>query len=140
MTREISAELLYTEIYRKLLVLIPDLLTIDRSGRSTVKGLTTLNFNVIRRSPDRLKVSLSHYHKDASGNDIPDPDVAIAVYPDRHVAEAWEYIDANGLMSVYSLDGGWVNISIKRYLNDFINNWLEDLITLGYVIETQIPR
>lgn len=75
MTREMSAELLYAEIYRKLLVVIPDLLTIDGSGRSKVKGMTTLNLNLIRRSTGRLKVSLNHYRKDSSGNDIPDPDV-----------------------------------------------------------------
>ena len=138
MTREMSAELLYAEIYRKLLVLIPDLLVIDGSGRSKVRGLTTLKLNVISRSPSRLKISLSCYYKNSMGKDIPDPDVAIAVYPTRHIAEAWEHIDSKGFMSVYSLDGSWVDIGAKRYLNNFLNNWLEDLIAQGHLVKARI--
>ncbi|MFJ3059023.1 DUF1249 domain-containing protein [Herbaspirillum sp. NPDC087042] len=133
-----SAELLYAEIYRKLLVVIPDLLTIDGAGRSKVKGLKTLNLNVISRSPSRLKISLSRYYKNSLGKDIPDPDVAIAVYPTSHIAEVWEYMNVKGLTSVYSLDGSWVDIFAKRHLNKCLNNWLGDLIAQGHVIKTRI--
>lgn len=97
-----------------------------------------MNLNVISRSPSRLKICLSRYYKNSMGKDIPDPDVAIAVYPDRHVAEAWEYINAKGLTSVYSLDGGWVNIDARRYLNNLLNDWLGDLIAQGHVIKPKI--
>lgn len=85
-----------------------------------------------------LQISLNRYYKDSSGNDIPDPDVAIAVYPDRHIAEAWEHINANGLTLVYSLDGSWADIGAKRHLNNFLNNWLGNLIAQGHMIKVRI--
>ena len=119
---------LHQRIYTKLQAVIPDLQSIDEHGKSVVPGYMDLNLDVLRRGPTKTVIALSHYYKHSSGDMIADPDMVIAVYPDRAMAEALSYQDSFGYQEVYSKGGAMVDVRTKRELNQFLMQWLGNLI------------
>jgi len=134
------SENIYSDIYQRLLDVIPDLLTIEESGRSEVAGLMPLNLDVIQRMPEKLVIALSHYYRHESGDMIADPDMQIAVYIDRTMAEALTYREAYMFNSVYSPDRSKVDILAKRDLNNYLNTWLGNLIMQGHSIKSAVDH
>jgi uncharacterized protein YqiB (DUF1249 family) len=128
---------LYQQIYRKLLVVVPDLQSIEESGKSIVAGFMDLNLDVLKRGTDKTVIALSHYYRHPSGDSVADPDMEIAVYPSRGIAEALTYQDTIGYRVVYSQGGTMVDVRAKRDLNQFLNQWLDNLIQQGHCIPTQ---
>lgn len=135
---ELSGENIHTLIYQRLLDVIPDLLTIEESGKSEVEGSMPLNLDVIQRTPEKLVVAMSHYYRHESGDMIADPDMEIAVYLGRGMAEALTYQDAYMYNSVYSPDRSHVDILAKRALNNYLHAWLGILIAQGHSIKDRI--
>ena len=129
---------LHSRIYKKLLNVVPDLLTIEEHGKSKVRGLMDLNLDVLTRTPSKIVIALSHYYKHPSSDIIADPDMEIAAYPDREVAEALTYQDTFGYRVVYH-DGNRVDVRAKRDLNSFLNTWLGNLIVQGHRIRLLAP-
>ena len=125
---------LHNRIYKKLLHVVPDLMTIEEHGKSEVPGLMNLNFDVLVRTPSKIVIALSHYYKHPSGDMIADPDMEIAVYPDRESAEALTYQDTYGYRVVYR--DNKVDVRAKRDLNSFLNTWLGNLIVQGHKIRS----
>lgn len=127
-----------SRLFHKLLDVIPDLLTIEESGKSQVDGFMDLNLDILQRTPERLIIALSHYYKHPSGDMIADPDMEIAVYPSREHAEALTYQDTYSYQSVL-IDSGQVNARLQRDLNGFLSQWLTNLIGQGHRIRcTQV--
>ena len=124
---------LHSRIYKKLLTVLPDLPTIKEHGKSKVSGLMDLNLDVLLRTPSKIVIALSHYYKHLSGDMIADPDMEIAVYPDREAAEALTYQDTFGYRVVYH-DGNRVDVRAKKELNVFLQQWLRNLILQGHKI------
>ena len=133
MATEHSSGDLHSRIYKKLLNVVPDLLTIEEHGKSKVRGLMDLNLDVLTRTPSKFVIALSHYYKHPSGDMIADPDMEIAVYPDRDAAEALTYQDTFGYRVVYH-DGNRVDLRAKKELNAFVHQWLRNLIVQGHRI------
>lgn len=129
---------LHNRICKKLLDVVPDLLTIREHGKSKVPGLMDLNFDVLHRTSSKIVIALSHYYKHPSGDMIADPDMEIAVYPDREAAEALTYQDSFGYRVVYH-EGNRVDVRAKRELNSFLNTWLGNLIVQGHRIRQPAP-
>jgi uncharacterized protein YqiB (DUF1249 family) len=125
----------HNRIYKKLLDVVPDLLTIEEHGKSKVPGLMDLNIDVLFRTPSKIVIALSHYYKHPSGDMIADPDMEIAVYPDRDAAEALTYQDTFGYRVVYH-DGNRVDLRAKKELNAFLHQWLRNLIAQGHRISS----
>lgn len=123
-----------TRIYRKLLKVIPHLHTIEEYGKSVVPGFMDLNLDILQRTPEKIIIALSHYYKHPSGDMIADPDMEIAIYPDREYAEALTYQDSFTYQSVI-LDSGDVNAKLQRELNSFLSQWLTNLIEQGHQIK-----
>ena len=121
---------LHNRIYRKLIAVVPDLLTIEGHGKSVARGLMDLNLDVIERTPEKMVIALSHYYKHPTGDMIADPDMAIAVY--RDAAEALTYQDTFGYRVVHH--GDYVDMRAKKELNVFLNQWLRNLIEQGHRI------
>jgi|ERR1017187_891354 uncharacterized protein YqiB (DUF1249 family) len=132
MATEHSSGDLHSRIYKKLLDVVPDLLTIEEHGKSKVPGLMDLNLDVLNRTPSKIVIALSHYYKHPSGDMIADPDMEIAVYPDQEAAEALTYQDTFGYRVVYR--DNKVDVRAKRDLNSFLNTWLGNLIAQGHRI------
>lgn len=125
---------LHQQIYKKLLVVIPHLEGIAEHGKSVVPGYMDLNLDILRRGKDKTVIALSHYFKQG-GDMIADPDMVIAVYPDRAMAEALSYQDCYRYQEVYSDGGRLVDIRAKRELNKFLNHWLGNLRIQGHCIK-----
>jgi uncharacterized protein YqiB (DUF1249 family) len=138
MTTKHSSSDIHTRIYNKLLDVVPDLLTIEESGRSKVEGFMDLNLDILHRRPDRILIALSHYWKHGSGDMIADPDMEIAVYPKQEIAEALAYQDCWGYRRVYGEDNVTEDAKIKHELNAFLNYWLTNLINQGHCIRAEI--
>ena len=138
MINECSGENIHHRIYQRLLDVIPDLLTIEQHGKSKVDGLMALNFDVMQRTPKKMTIALSHYYKHPSGDMIADPDMLIAVYIDRGMAEALTYQDSYMFTRVYSADKSHVDVAAKRSLNEFLHTWLGNLIEQGHSIKAGI--
>jgi uncharacterized protein YqiB (DUF1249 family) len=127
---------LHQRIYKKLQTVIPDLQSIDNHGKSVVLGYMDLNLDVLRRGPTKTIIALSHYYKHPSGDMIADPDMVLAVYSDRAMAEALSYQDSFGYQEVYSQGGAMVDVRAKRELNQFLMQWLSNLIVQGHRIHS----
>lgn len=138
MNAEYSGETIHMQIYQRLLDVIPDLMTIEEGGRSEVAGLIPLNLDVIQRTPEKLIIALSHYYRHESGDMIADPDMEIAIYVERGMAEALTYQDAYTFNSVYSPDRSVVDVLATRTLNNYLHTWLGKLIAQGHSIKVQM--
>ncbi len=126
-----------TRIYGKLLKVVPDLLSIEEHGKSIVPEFMDLNLDILQRAPEKIIIALSHYYKHPSGDMIADPDMEIAVYPSQQFAEALTYQDGFVYQSAL-LDSGQVNEKLQRELNDFLSQWLTNLIEQGHQIKNTV--
>jgi len=131
-----GSDKLHQSIFAKLLDVVPDLLTIESHGKSVVGGsIMDLSFDVLCRSDTKIVIALSHYYKHPSGDMIADPDMEIAVYPKRQIAEALSYQDAYIYRTVYSPDRMQVDVRAKKDLNVFLDEWLSNLVAQGHSIK-----
>ena len=122
-----------TQIFHKLLDVVPDLMTIEGAGRSESEGYMNLGLDILYRSPERLVIALSHYCLHPSGDMIPDPDMEIEVFLKLERAQALSYQDAFGYQSVDNVEGGR-DKACQRDMNRFLSQWLNILIIQGHHI------
>jgi len=130
-----SSEKMETQIFHKLLDVVPDLMTIQEAGRSKSDGYMDLGLDILYHSPERLVIALSHYYLHPSGDMIPDPDMVLEVFLKHERAQALTYQDAYGYQSIDNVEGKR-NRSCQRDLNKFLSQWLTNLINQGHQIGT----
>jgi uncharacterized protein YqiB (DUF1249 family) len=128
---------LHQRIYKKLVLVVPHLEGIAEHGKSVVPGYMDLNLDILRRGKGKTVIALSHYYKHR-GDMIADPDMVLAVYPDRAMAEALTYQDCFRFVEVYSQGGRLVDIRAKRELNSFLIHWLNNLCNQGHCIHSPV--
>lgn len=123
------------KIYQRLLDVVPDLMTLNAGahGKSEVPGFMALNLDVLHRDGGLIEIALNHLYKHPSGEMIPDPDMQIAVFPEREYAEALTYQDMFGFRDVGS-EAGRANLRAQRELNAFLLGWLANLIEQGHAV------
>jgi len=131
MAKKNSSRDIHARIFHKLLDVIPDLFTIEEHSKSVVQGYMDLNLDILHRTPDRIIIALSHYYKHPSGDMIADPDMEIAVYLNHEYAEALAYQDSYIYQSVKA-DSGRINARLQHDLNEFLSQWLTNLIAQGH--------
>ncbi|WP_295996896.1 DUF1249 domain-containing protein [Rugamonas sp.] len=129
-----NCESIHAQIFHRLLDVIPDLLTIDDVGISEVDGMLPLHFDVVSRGAAKLIIMLGHSCAE-SGGVVINPEMTVAVYLDRSMAEALTYRDTYMSNSVYSPDRSHIDILAKRVLNDYLHTWLGNLIGAGHSIK-----
>lgn len=125
---------IYARIFQKLKKVVPELMTIEESGKSKVDGYMDLNLDVLHKRSNRIVITLSHYYKQ-NGDMIADPDMELAVYPKLEIAEALSYQDSFSYRTIYSDDKGTEDIKAKKELNAFLDQWLSNLIEQGHCIK-----
>ena len=136
MNRRITAEAVFNETYKKLLVVIPELLNIQQHrSSSTIRHKMQLRCQLLKVSPNFLKICLRSYNVDPNRPPIPEHEYVIAVYISRQSAEALEYHTPGSFYAAYSLDGNRVDIMLKRELSDQLHRWLESIIRKGIEIK-----
>ena len=135
-----SNEEIETEIFHKLMDIIPGMMTREDAGRSKRTGYMDLGLDILFRSPDRLVIALSHYYLHPSGDMIPDPDMEVEVFLKHERAQALTYQDAFGYQSVDNVEGRR-DKRRQRDLNKFLSQWLTGLIVQGHHIsgDANIP-
>ena len=133
MAKDDCNEEIETEIFHKLMDIIPGMMTREDAGRSKRTGYMDLGLDILFRSPDRLVIALSHYYLHPSGDMIPDPDMEVEVFLKHERAQALTYQDAFGYQSVDSIEGRR-DKHCQRDLNKFLSQWLTGLIVQGHHI------
>ncbi len=134
MATENTSREIYTRLFHKLREVVPDLLTIEESGKSKVEGYMDLSLDVIHKRSNRIIIALSHYYKHPSGDMIADPDMELVVYPIKEAVEALSYQDCFCYRRVYGDDNATEDTKAKKELNTFLEQWLTNLIEQGHCI------
>lgn len=139
----------YSSIYKKLMQVIPDLIKHIEEGKyhgKSVKdpkgGLMDLNFDYLGKDKKgNYLVALSHYFEQ-NGDMVADPDMQIRILPDQEAAEAMTFQDQFGYQEVYPDKGDgkeYVDLKRKKDLNQFLSQWLTNIIRQGHKIDlTQV--
>jgi len=122
----------HQRIHRDLLRLVPDLLRLEVGDARKLHHppWMDLHVEVLRREPDALVVSLTHYGE-SNGDLMADPDMEVRVYtrPDWKRAEALTFQnDWVGLYRVVYPEPGRVNLLLQHDLNAFLARWLTNLL------------
>lgn len=134
MSKENTRRDIYTRIFQKMKKVVPELATIEESGKSVVPNYMDLNLDVLHKRSNRILIALSHYYKQ-NGDMVADPDMEVMVYPKLEIAEALSYHDSFSYRTIYSDDNGTEDIKAKRELNAFLDQWLSNLIQQGHCIK-----
>ena len=116
--------------YQKLNTLLPSLSRIPRYAKSTVTGFMDLNLDLLEKRGKVYTIALSHYYKHPSGDIIPDPDMTMLVDTEAQTVEALTYQDIYRYDEVYP--DGEVNQTMRRSLNKFLSQWLQNCIDQGH--------
>lgn len=75
-------DFIYENNYKKLLILIPELWSLEagQALKSKSEGYMDLNLDVLTVNDEHIVIALSHYYKHQSGGMIADPGMEIRVY------------------------------------------------------------
>ena len=131
--------MIYEQNYKRLKKLIPDLDTLPANcyRKSKSNGFMDLSFEILSSSKDQFICAMAHYFE-MNGDLVADPDMEIKVIPSMQMIEALTYQDQFGFQVVYP-EAGKVNPRAKKDLNQFLGQWLKNLISQGHklALETQ---
>ena len=91
-----------------------------------------LSIDIIRDNDDERVIAMAH-NGVQNGDVMADPDMEIKIHKKLETAEALTYQDdyAGVYQEVYP-EPGEVNIQLKRELNRFLNQWLDNLAAQGF--------
>ena len=77
-------------------------------------------------------IAMAHNHIQ-NGDVMADPDMEIAIYPEMKMAEALTYQqDGLGIYQRVYPEPGFINPKLKKQLNSFLNQWLNNLKNQGF--------
>lgn len=124
---------IYETIYRKLekIGIIRDRkLAFSKYLKLKSGGFMDLNIDELNETDDSITISMAHNHE-VNGDLVSDPDMELRIYPDCKMAEALTLQDSFGYKMVYPEEGK-VYPRVKKELNQFLNQWLTNLINQGF--------
>lgn len=124
--------MIFKKNYQRLKKLVPDLdtLTPGSHRKSKSNGFMDLSFEILHCDTDHFTCAMAHYFE-LNGDLIADPDMEIRVVPGMQMVEALAYQDQFGYQVVYP-EPGKVNLKAKKELNQFLGQWLRNLIAQGH--------
>ena len=118
--------------YRKLLMLIPDLLSFKETAIGHAPNNTTLHIKVIESTPYTMTVEMSHcFHKNL--DEFLEPAVKIRIYLDAQLAEVLSDHVRASVAHVFKNPG--LSREIMNYkwrLNYFLQKWLDHILKKDY--------
>ena len=124
-------ENIYKSIYSKL----QQIGILDESGKMQADymkfkcdGLMDLNVDNLLNN----RIALAH-NGIQNGDVMSDPDVEVQIYPDQKMAEATTF--QNDYLGIYQEvypEPGKYYPKLKKELNEFLNQWLQNMIEAGY--------
>ena len=123
--------------YRKLLKLIPDLLSLNKTVVGKALKKPDLQLEIIERSPHTLTIQLSHCFNQAP-DDLMTPDVKVRVYLDAQLAEVLRDCVRSNVSRVFKDPGQTTEIlDYKWRLNYFLEKWLDHCLQINYQFQTK---
>jgi len=136
--------MIYETIYKKLDRLIPLGVKELQEGEGFIKlkseGYMNLNIDSLRgkehpkggQDGHCFIIAMAHNYIQ-NGDVMADPDMEIAIYPEMKMAEALTYQqDSLGIYNVVYPEPGLINVRLKKELNSFLNQWLDNLKIQGF--------
>jgi hypothetical protein len=135
--KSICLELICESNYQKLLKLIPDLLTLEKTAIGLAPNNTTLHIAVIESSPYTMTIELSHCFSKNLGEFL-EPAVKIRLYLDAQLAEVLSDHVRASVAHVFKNPG--LSREIMNYkwrLNYFLQKWLDHCLKKDYQFRTQ---
>lgn len=125
---------IYERIYSKLQPILDALGDKDYVSLSS-EGYMDLHVDRCQHKSNshRQVIAIAHNYIQ-NGDVVPDPDMEIAIYYDRKMAEALTFQNVYIYQEVYFENDGktFVYPKLKRQLNDFLNQWLDNLKLQGF--------
>lgn len=129
------------QIYTKLSQIIPDMETRlangIRHGKSKVNGYMDLSFDYLgSRGDGKHTIALAHNYE-LNGDLVPDPDMQIRIDTKAKTAEAMTFQNLYAYQEV-SFDEAQTdpkNERLKKELNLFLSQWLNNAIEQGHCID-----
>lgn len=127
---------IHETIYKKLdaLLSLDDLLKHNTGFNLKLKssGYMDLSIEILEKTSYYIRISMTHYGEQ-NGDLMADPDMEIKIYPESKIAEALSFQnDYMGLYQVVYPQAGKVNLSLKKELNNFLGQWLNNLKIQGF--------
>lgn len=126
---------IYERNYKKLLQVIPDIMSIKEYKKIENSPYMALSIDVLRDAPEYRIIAMAH-NSVQNGDVMADPDMQIKVYKNMEAVEALTY--QNDYMGVYqevykTIDGKeMVFLKLKKELNNFLGQWLTNLKKQGF--------
>lgn len=123
-------------LYNKINDLIPDLKYMRTGDNVSLKatGLRDLNITILWGHPVKTVISLAH-DKMENGDFGPDPEMEIAIYPQRKTAEPLSRLNSAGFIEAYPTPD-ITDVTAKADLNQFLNTWLNTIKSQGYTLNS----
>lgn len=132
--------MIYETIYKKIDRLIPLGVKELQEGEGFIKlkseGYMDLNVDCLKHKQHPkvatqgkhcFIIAMAHNYIQ-NGDVMADPDMEIAIYPEIKMAEALTYQqDGLGIYNAVYPEPGLINIRLKKELNSFLNQWLDNL-------------
>ncbi len=128
------------EIYRQLMLLIPDAISSSDWLVSRVSGSPPLYLQVLERHryTDFLRLT---YAFNEDGHEIHNPNAHIRLYYDARIAEVTSYSWGQGIRRFASPYLPPRNVLIRNWrLNQALDKWLTYLLGQGHSLETMHPE
>ncbi|MGR9114894.1 MAG: DUF1249 domain-containing protein [Gammaproteobacteria bacterium] len=123
--------------YRKLLKLIPELLSLNKSAVGKASKNPDLQLDIIERAPHTLTIQLSHCFGGAP-DDLMTPEVKVRVYLDAQLAEVLRDCVRSDVSSVFKDPGHAIEIlDYKWRLNYFLEKWLDHCLQKNYQFQVK---
>lgn len=128
---------IYGRNFNKLLKIIPNLKNyeVGEAGKSSLDCDCFMDFtlDVLSKNDDEMIIAIAHRYE-LNGDLVPDPDMEIKVNFKFKFIEALSYQDVYGYKLVYP-EKNKVFPKLKKDLNNFLSNWLKNLIEQGHKIK-----
>ena len=121
----------YEMIYKKL----QQIGILDESGKMEAEYMKFKSSGLMDLNVDNLlnnRIALAH-NGIQNGDVMSDPDVEVQIYPDQKMAEALTF--QNDYLGIYQEvypEPGKYHPKLKKDLNEFLNDWLQNIIDAQY--------
>lgn len=124
-------------IYEMIFARLQQMGIIDESGEMQSDYMKFVSSGLMPLNVDKLAsntIALAHNGKQ-NGDVMADPDMEVRIYQELRMAEALTF--RNDYMGIYQVvypEPGKYYPKLKKELNDFLSDWLNNIINQSYVL------
>lgn len=123
------------QIYQRIFDKLEKIGVVDVKEHAVFKAAEFMDLHVDVLSEDgNIKIIAMAHNGEQNGDVMADPDMQIKIYKSTKMAEALTFQNdyAGMYQEVYSHDGKFVNLMLRKELNSFLEQWLKNIIEQGH--------